>query len=137
MSHHRMRLPHARITILALCGLAAAAGVAGAAVSLDATPPSAPGPVAAYGFDGTGPRVADASDNANDGATTAARTQASSVTVRSGLSEASSGMMAAAVGPSRCRARPKRPSRVRAAVVAPSFALSDASATRGPVPSKP
>ena len=73
--HHRMRLPHARITILALCGLAAAAGVAGAAVSPDATPPSAPGPVAAYGFDGTGPRVADASDNANDGATTAARTQ--------------------------------------------------------------
>ena len=75
MSHHRMRLPHARITILALCGLAAAAGVAGATASPDATPPSAPGPVAAYGFDGTGTRVSDASENANDGATTAARTQ--------------------------------------------------------------
>ena len=31
LSHHRMRLPHAKITILALCGLAAAAGVAAAA----------------------------------------------------------------------------------------------------------
>jgi hypothetical protein len=70
-----MRLPHAKITILAVCGLAAPVGVAGAAVPPDAGPASAPGPVAAYGFDGTGSRVAHASGNANDGATTASRTQ--------------------------------------------------------------
>ncbi len=72
MPRHRMRSPHAAIAILALCGLAAAAGAAGAA-SPDAEPPAAAGPVAAYGFDGTGPWVADASGNANHGATTAPR----------------------------------------------------------------
>ena len=104
MSHHRMRLPHARITILALCGLAAAAGVAGASVSPDATPPSAPGPVAAYGFDGTGTRVADASDNANDGATTAARTQDG----RFGRALNLDGRTAAAIIPDDASLRPLR-----------------------------
>ena len=69
-----MRSPHAKITILALCGLAAAAGM-GAAASPAVT--GSQGPVAAYGFDeGAGARVADASDNANNGTTTAPRTQA-------------------------------------------------------------
>jgi hypothetical protein len=70
-----MRPPHAKITILALCGLAAAAGM-GAGASPAVTGASQ-GPVAAYGFDeGGGVRVADASGNSNDGATTARRTEA-------------------------------------------------------------
>ena len=70
-----MRPPHAKITILALCGLAAAAGI-GAAASPAVTGASQ-GPVAAYGFDeGRGVRVADASDNANNGTTSARRTDA-------------------------------------------------------------
>jgi Concanavalin A-like lectin/glucanases superfamily len=60
--------------MLALCGLAAAAGVTGASAAVTG---SSAGPVAAYGFDeGRGVRVADASDNANNGTTTARRTEA-------------------------------------------------------------
>ena len=74
MPQHWMRPPHAKITILALCGLAAAAGVATASPAVDATPAA---PVAAYGFDeGSGAQVADASANDNDGASTARRTEA-------------------------------------------------------------
>jgi hypothetical protein len=71
----RMRPPHATITILALCGLAAAAGIGAGAVP--ALSGASAGPVAAYGFDeGAGARVADASDNSNTGTTSARRTPA-------------------------------------------------------------
>ena len=70
----RMRPPHARITILALCGLAAAAVASGASPAIGA---AAAGPLASYGFDeDSGSRVADGSGHANHGATTARRTEA-------------------------------------------------------------
>jgi hypothetical protein len=70
---HRMRLPHAKITIAQRPG---DRGRWGRSRRLPGREPlSAPGPVAAHGFDGTGPRLADASGNVNDGATTASRTR--------------------------------------------------------------